>query len=310
MGYMASRRYRNLDNVTIRSSLAELIKWYKERMEKQKDLSYQVPAIENPDIQFLQENREMPTITWIGHSTFLIQLNGLNIITDPVWTKWLSTYKRLAPPGIPLNKMPPIDIVLISHSHYDHLSYTTIKRLPGNPMFLVPAGLGKWFLRKGLERTVEFEWWGTHKIKRTSFTFVPAQHWTRRTLLDTNRSHWGGWMIQSESEPSIYFAGDSGYFRGFSEIGNRFSIDYALMPIGAYEPEWFMKSQHVTPEEAVQAFIDTKAKYMVPMHYGAYRLADDTPREALDRLYAEWERQGLDSEILKVFLHGETENIR
>jgi L-ascorbate metabolism protein UlaG (beta-lactamase superfamily) len=183
--------------------------------------------------------------------------------------------------------------------------------LKGNPLFLVPQGLAAKFRRKGYRRVEEFTWWASKCVGKAEFHFVPAQHWTRRTLWDTNASHWGGWVICEKGAGekigrTVYFAGDSGYFRGFKEIGDRFAIDYALMPIGAYEPEWFMSMQHVTPEEAVQAFLDTGAKQFIPMHYGAFRLADDTPKEALDRLTAEWQRLELGEDRLKILVHGET----
>lgn len=299
------KRYENMDQVNTMNSLSDFLRWWKESSGKEKDLSWQVPVQQEPDISFLQQNRDISTLTWIGHSTFLLQMNGMNILTDPIWTKWLSGYKRLSPAGIPIDQMPLIDVVLISHSHYDHLSFSSIKKLPGAPQFLVPSGLGKTFLRKGYRRVAEFEWWGTHRLGKLICTFVPAQHWTKRTALDTNTSHWGGWVIEGLDGPSVYFAGDSGYFRGFKEIGKRFILDYALMPIGAYGPEWFMRTQHVTPEEGIQAFLDTGAKKMFPMHYGAYMLADDTPKEAVERLLAEWEKREINPRRLRMPKLGE-----
>ncbi|HEY4600937.1 MAG TPA: MBL fold metallo-hydrolase [Cerasibacillus sp.] len=307
---MKKKRFKNQDNIQVNNSWRDLLLWFKERMKKQKDMSFQVPLVDKPEITNLQTNRTEPTITWIGHCTFLIQLNGLNMITDPVWAKQLFTYKRLTQPGIPLADIPPIDVVLISHSHYDHLHQQTIYQLPGNPLFLVPAGLGKWFTKRGIEHVAEFSWWGSFRLKDLVFTFVPAQHWTKRTLFDTNTSHWGGWVIEGERVPSIYFVGDSGYFRGFAEIGERFKLDYALMPIGAYEPEWFMHRQHVSPEEAVQAFLDTRATYMIPTHYGAFMLADDTPEEALNRLFNEWERRNINKDKLYIPKLGQTLSLK
>jgi len=138
-----------------------------------------------------------------------------------------------------------------------------------------------------------------------TFSFVPAQHWTRRTLTDTNTSHWGGWIIEHK-EHSIYFVGDTGYFRGFQEIAKKFNIQTVLMPIGAYEPEWFMQVSHINPEDAVKAFLELKGKTFIPMHYGTYRLADDTGPEAMARLDAEWSRLQLDASQLKKMLIGET----
>lgn len=302
---MKRKYYENLDKNATTSSFKDLMRWQKERRGKRKDLSFQIPISEKVDIDFLTSNRSIPTITWIGHSTFLIQLNGLNIITDPVWAKQLGTYRRLTPAGIPIDKLPLIDIVLISHSHYDHLNYRSIKRLKGDPLFLVPSGLARIFKRKGYAKTLEFNWWDNHRFKGLNISFVPAQHWTKRTLTDTNRSHWGGWVIEDRAS-TIYFAGDSGYFSGFKQIGARYNIDYCLMPIGAYEPEWFMATQHVSPEDAIQAFLDTDSKTMIPMHYGAYMLADDTPKEALDRLHSEWQKRALENDRLHVLQIGET----
>ena len=302
---MKKTRYENTDKSAALATFKDLLQWRKERKGKQKDLSFKVPLVEKTEETFLQSNRTIPTITWIGHSTFLIQLNGLNILTDPVWANRLGTDKRLTPPGLPIGELPPIDIVLISHSHYDHLSYGSIKRLKGDPTFFVPIGLGSWFKRKGFNKTVEFNWWDEHQMSGLTIAFVPAQHWSKRTLTDTNHSHWGGWIIQ-DSNQTIYFAGDSGYFKGFRDIGEKYTIDYCLMPIGAYEPEWFMAAQHVSPEDAVKAFIDTRSKVMIPMHYGAYRLADDTPKEALDRLRAEWDKRKVDGKKLTVMKLGET----
>ena len=138
-------------------------------------------------------------------------------------------------------------------------------------------------------------------------TFVPAQHWTKRSISDTNTSHWGGWVLNDKiADRNIYFVGDTGYFRGFKEIGERFDLDIILMPIGAYEPEWFMRDSHINPEDAIKAFLELKGKTFIPMHYGTYRLADDTGLEALERLNKEWDRLKLTKEALTVLKLGET----
>lgn len=337
--------------------MAHFSRWRKERISKLrlKDYSFVVPHAK-PSLDYLHTNREAPSVTWIGHSTFLIQHSGLNIVTDPVWSGRMAFQKRLAPPGIPLKDMPPIDIVLVSHSHYDHLSITSLRRLAGNKQLLVPAGLRNKLRLKGFLRVQEFHWWESMTIDGLTFTFVPSQHWTRRTPWDMNRSHWGGWIIEPAAQsgrrkrsgqkpgvkiesdehssglaceagqqdrleagggrpvladnPTLYFAGDSGYFNGFKEIGSRFDIDVAMLPIGAYEPEWFMGPQHVTPEQALQAFVDTGASWFVPMHYGAFKLADDTPKEALDRLENGRQQQRIAAERLVILPHGETWRLR
>ncbi|MBP1992454.1 MBL fold metallo-hydrolase [Paenibacillus eucommiae] len=337
---MARKRYVNMNAAATINSLKDVRKWQKERKTKVKDLSFTVSQSEKKELEFLLNNREKTTITWIGHSTFLLQTAGLNIVTDPVWASRMGFARRLTEPGLAIRELPEIDVILLSHGHYDHLHYSSLRALPGRPQLLVPEGLGGTIKRKGFAAVRELPWWGSMEIGGAAFHFVPAQHWTRRTLWDTNTSHWGGWVIQgvegaaatnvgvagharydstgrtgddgdladgNGSTNTIYFAGDSGYFEGFKQIGERFGkLHYVLMPIGAYEPEWFMSMQHVTPEEAVQAFMDVKGEVFIPMHYGAFRLADDTADEALQRLYLEWKRIGLEESRLQSLLLGET----
>lgn len=306
---MVRKSYRNIDPSATTSTFKDVMRWQKERRGKVKDLSFRIGQADQKQQALLKNNKSELTITWIGHSTFLLQIAGLTIVTDPVWAKRMGFERRIEEPGLSLDEIPAVDIILLSHAHYDHLHVGSLKKLKGSPVVLVPEGLGSQMRRIMKDREVyELPWWGHTKIDFVEFHFVPAQHWTKRTLTDTNTSHWGGWVIKSSAvNETIYFAGDSGYFTGFSDIGNKFpDITYALMPIGAYEPEWFMGTQHVTPEEAIQAFIDVKAKIFIPMHYGAFRLADDTTKEALDRLLIEWERRALDSSCLRVLKHGET----
>lgn len=312
---MSRKRYSNLDSAATTATLKDILRWQKERRGKRKDLSFRIGQADNKQQALLNSNHHELTITWIGHSTFLLQIAGLTIVTDPVWAYRMGFSRRLEEPGLSLDEMPPVDVVLLSHSHYDHFHVTSLRKLKGSPTILVPEGLGQ-IISKLMKRNEVYElpWWDHMSIDSVDFHFVPAQHWTKRTLTDTNTSHWGGWVIQQNSltaggheAHSIYFAGDSGYFHGFRDIGERFpGITYALMPIGAYEPEWFMGMQHVTPEEAIQAFIDVRAEIFIPMHYGAFRLADDTTEEALNRLLAEWKRRELNSSRLRLLKHGET----
>jgi L-ascorbate metabolism protein UlaG (beta-lactamase superfamily) len=299
------KKYTNLDDIENKKSIADMLRWRKERKNKIKDLTIQIPHAENKQIQEIQKNRTKTSFTWIGHSTFLIQMNGLNILTDPVWGKRMGFSKRLTEPGLLIEELPDIDIVVISHGHYDHLEFPTLKKVKGNPTYYVPVGLQSLFHKKGYHKVVEANWWDRFEHSGVTIHFVPAQHWTRRTAFDMNTSHWGGWIFQSSNE-TFYFVGDTGYFRGFQEIGKRFEIDTVFMPIGAYEPEWFMKISHINPEDAVKAFMELGAKTFVPMHYGAYRLADDTGPEALERLYKEWERLNLPEKKLLVLKIGET----
>lgn len=309
---MPKTRYHNVDNVSTDKSLKEFRQWREERRRKKKDYSYVVPNTP-PRLSYLSENRLESTITWIGHSTFFLQYEGMNIITDPIWARRLGFEKRLGQPGIPLSEVPPIDLILISHSHYDHLHIASIRKLyRAGTTLVVPVGLKRKMLRKGFHNCVEMEWWQEIKLGKIKLSFVPTQHWTRRTPWDTNTSHWGGYILEpadsgkQKSSPNLYFAGDSGYFPGFKEIGGRYKIDIALMPIGAYEPEWFMTSQHVNPEEAIQAFLDVGAETMIPMHYGTFRLADDTAREALDRMENARVKHAISEERIRTLGYGET----
>ncbi|MBM7567290.1 L-ascorbate metabolism protein UlaG (beta-lactamase superfamily) [Paenibacillus sacheonensis] len=301
-------RYSNSNPTAVPKTFREVRQWRRSRggKMKAKDYSFRIPVVE-PDLVFLHGNTSDPTLTWVGHSTFFIQLGGLNIITDPIWAEKLAFHRRLSAPGINIADVPPIDVILISHSHYDHLNIASLKQLTGSKMLIVPVGLADKLRRKGFSSIIELDWWQSAVVRGVTFNFVPAQHWTRRTLVDTNSSRWGGFVVESKDAPTVYFAGDSGYFEGFKEVGSRFAnIDVALMPIGAYDPEWFMSAQHVTPEEALQAFRDTGARHFVPMHYGSYKLADDTPREALDRLEAEMRRLQLTDDTVRIMPHGET----
>ncbi|MFF2019863.1 MBL fold metallo-hydrolase [Paenibacillus sp. NPDC058177] len=313
-------RYNNIDNVSTDKKLKEFRQWREERRRKIKDYSYVVPNVP-PRLSYLAENRLETSITWIGHSTFFIQYEGMNIITDPIWARRLGFEKRLGEPGMSLQDVPPIDMILISHSHYDHLHIASIRKLYGvGTTIVVPVGLKRKMVRKGFRSCVEMHWWQELTIGNIKLSFVPTQHWTRRTPFDTNTSHWGGFILEPaqpekhpseggtrrELPPNLYFAGDSGYFPGFKEIGRRFKIHIALMPIGAYEPEWFMTSQHVNPEEAMQAFLDVGAETMIPMHYGTFRLADDTAREALDRMEEARKGHGISQERVRVLSYGET----
>ncbi|MGM8214567.1 MBL fold metallo-hydrolase [Bacillaceae bacterium W0354] len=299
------QRYSNIEHVKNVKSFADLLRWQRERKQNKKDLSILIEQASHKEIDELNSNRTDTSITWIGHATFLIQMNGLNMITDPVWAKRMGFQKRLTEPGIALNELPDIDVVLISHGHYVHLHFPSIKRLKGDPIFYVPVGLARAFKKRGYKKVIEGNWYDSFEYANMRFTFVPAQHWTRRTLTDTNTSLWGGWIIENKDQ-SIYFVGDTGYFSEFKEIADRFNIETVIMPIGAYEPEWFMKENHINPEDAVKAFLELKGTTFIPMHYGTYHLADDTGPEAISRLEKEWKRLNLDPSQLKKLLIGET----
>ncbi len=294
-------RYSNLETGNRVKTLSNFLRWRYERMRKRKNNASASPKVPAHKTDLLQTSFEGLELTWIGHSTFLIRLGSAVIVTDPVWSLFVGFEKRMSDPGVSLSALPKIDYVLISHNHYDHLSFPSIKRLKGDPACFIPKGLSPLFGRKGITRHREFAWWDQIETDEFHFVFVPAQHWSRRTLWDRNRSLWGGWIVKDKrTGTTVYFAGDTAYFNHFRTIGRLIDIDAALMPIGAYEPEWYMTVYHMTPEQAIRGFLDTGSRVMIPMHFGAYRIADDTQEEALDRLLKEWERQGLDPARLKL----------
>ena len=247
---------------------------------------------------------EPARLTWLGHASFLVQLDGVSLLVDPALTPSLfGGIDRQVPPGVPIEKLPPIDAVLVSHSHYDHLDLPTIERV-GAP---VVAGLGleRFFRDRHLFAT-ELGWWSSTTVRGVRITFVPSHHWSRRGLFDTNRTLWGGFVIEG-SRATLYHSGDTAFFEGFREIGARFPrIDAALLPIGAYDPAWFMESMHMNPEQAVRALGELGARTLVAMHWGTFVLADEPLDEPPRRLEAERRRLGLDPARVRVLAVGET----
>ena len=226
-----------------------------------------------------------PVITWIGHASFLIQIGGMNILTDPIFGNTSALYPRIFEPGIALGKMPHIDYVLISHNHRDHMDRDSLLFL-GNKhkktYFLVPEGDKAWFDRRGFGYTKEHTWWEQttfslkyDESKEIRFTFLPALHWSQRGLFDKNRSLWGSWMIECNGK-KIYFAGDTSYWSHFKEISDEFgTVDTALLPIGPCEPRKWVKHSHLDADEAGKAFLDLKATHFVPMHWGTFPIGLD-----------------------------------
>jgi L-ascorbate metabolism protein UlaG (beta-lactamase superfamily) len=234
------------------------------------------------------------SLTWVGHATYVVRLGSLTVLTDPVWSRRIpGTRPRLTPVGLPWESLPRVDAVVISHNHYDHLDAPTIRRLPRDTPILVPAGLGRWFRRRGFHTVVERDWWESHQLGRVRFDFVPAHHWSRRGLSDTCRTLWGGWVLTASDGPRIYFAGDTGYGHFFGQIGSRYRrIDLALMPVGAYEPAWFMRPVHLDPEEAVRACDDLGAARMSTMHWGTFLLSGEPVTEPPERAAKAWAAAG------------------
>ncbi|MFF4969573.1 MBL fold metallo-hydrolase [Streptomyces sp. NPDC001037] len=239
-------------------------------------------------------------VTWAGHASWIVRAGGLTVLTDPVWSRRiLGTPARITPVGVPWESLPGVDAVVISHNHYDHLDAPTLSRLPRDTPVFVPAGLGRWFLRRRFTRVTELDWWEGAELSGVRFDFVPAHHWSKRTLTDTCHSLWGGWVLTAPDGGRLYFAGDTGYGHWFARIGRRYpGIDLALMPIGAYDPRWWLSDVHCDPEEAVRATLDLGARRMAPMHWGTFVLSAEPVLEPLTRVRAAWEKAGLEREDL------------
>lgn len=226
-------------------------------------------------------------ITWIGHASFLIQFTDLNVLVDPNFANWLFLLKRIKRSGLRIQDLPPIDLVLLTHAHFDHFHKPTLRRLPHPRIGVMPWGVGDLAHDLGFSRVIELEWWETFSHGGWNVTLTPGKHWGARTLHDHHRGY-GGFVLENQGR-RIYHAGDSAYFEGFREIGERLAPEIALLPIGAYHPESF-RHVHMGPDEAVRAFHDLRAQKLIPMHYGTFKLSFedlDEPPRWLSRLAAE-----------------------
>jgi N-acyl-phosphatidylethanolamine-hydrolysing phospholipase D len=275
--------------------------------------SAELPRVAN-DGAALRANAAEPTITWVGHATLLIQLDGVNVLTDPQWSERASPVgfagpRRVTPPGLAFDDLPPIHVVLISHDHFDHLDVATVRRLAAvhHPRFYVPLGLKAWFADLGIADVVELDWWESRVERGLTLTCVPVQHWASRSAFELNRRLWSGWTLAGGARRA-FFGGDTGYYAPyFQQIGARLGpFDLAVISIGAYEPPAIMRQTHTTPEESLKIFADVRARSFVAMHWGTFDLAEEPLDEPPRRLLAEAHRLDLDPARIWVLKHGET----
>ena len=282
----------------------DFLKWRRERVKPPK--TFHVPRAE-PPARVPEAPARGVRATWVGHSSVLLQVDGRTYLTDPVWSERVGgVVRRRTPPGVPWDALPRIDALLLSHNHYDHLDTGTLARFPKDTPAFAPTGVGAWLRRRGWTRVVERSWWESWELAGHRVTCVPAQHFSGRTPWDRDRTLWCGWVVQGSEGSSAWFAGDTGYFRGFRDVGAAFpGLDLALIPAGAYEPRWFMGPVHVAPDEAGQAFVDSGAKAMLPIHWGAFQLADEPLDAPPGALRDWWKDHGLDASRLLLPALGE-----
>ena len=297
-------------------------KWQWERLTqglpKPPANGYHFPIVQS-DARWLQANKEVSTATWIGHATVLVQMRGVNILTDPIWSERASPFnfmgpQRKVPPALSYAQLPHIDVVIISHNHYDHLDKETVLKLNeqqgGAPLFLVPLGIKKWMADIGITNVQELGWWDKTDVRGLAFNFVPVQHWSARSLNDRFQTLWGGWAVTTTDNAkmplSFFFAGDTGYSRDFEDIGKRFApFDLALLPIGAYAPRWFMKAQHVDPGEAVKIHQNVQARRSIGIHWGTFELTDESLDEPPKALEQELKKANIPAADFVALKHGE-----
>jgi N-acyl-phosphatidylethanolamine-hydrolysing phospholipase D len=286
--------YKNNYTLEVNKSFGDFLRWQWESWRMDKEPSSPAPSVA-ADLPLIKAPT-LPTVTWIGHATALVQASGFNVLVDPIFSERASPVqlfgpKRAQPPGVAMADLPDIDVVLISHNHYDHLDRNSVAQLNEKAqaagkttLFLVPLGLKAWFKGIGIDSVVELDWWQHHSMNGVEFHLTPVQHWSARSVNDRSVTLWGGWAVLG-TDFHWYYAGDTGYSRDFADTAKMFAprqtealgggFDLALVPIGAYEPRWFMSQQHVNPMESVRIHQDVGAKRSIGVHWGTFALTDE-----------------------------------
>ena len=315
--------------------LGDLIKW---KIDASRNSLPRPPATLTPrvapDLAFVHNNARagtmmQPAITWIGHATMLAQFAGLNLITDPVFSDRVSPLsfvgpKRALAPGLSIAELPRIDVVVISHNHYDHLDDASVRALNaqagGPPLFVVPLGIKAWMADPAITNVVELDWWQSHVVPSpigpVEVVLTPVQHWSGRGLNDQLKTLWGGYAVFAP-DLHLFFTGDTAYSKDFVDIRERFKarqsdaggFDIALIAVGAYEPRWFMTEQHVNPAEAVQIHMDVNAKRSVGIHWGTFELTDESLDEPPKHLAEARRAKNIADDAFTVMAVGETRKI-
>ena len=242
-------------------------------------------------------------VTFIGHASFFVQIGGRSVLIDPNFARWLFVLKRLRRPGLRVRDLPPIDLVLVSHAHFDHLHrpslravvHQTLREHGTAPAIIVPSHVSDLVSDLGFSEIIELDWWNNSRQGNLAITHVPSRHWGARILKDSHRGY-GGFVLKA-GKHSVYHAGDTAYFAGFREIGRRLSPELALLPIGAYNPPAF-RNVHTNPADATRAFLDLNARWMVPMHYGTFRLSHEPMDEPLQLLEKEARAAGISDRVV------------
>ena len=310
--------FRNLDT-EVRIG-GDVWRWRRERraagLPRQPEGGYDAFARRwsvKPDFAVEPAHQARPAVWWLGHATVLLRINGRYLITDPHLNHRASPLPMLGPVRkVPspasVRELPPIDAVLISHNHYDHLDITTVRQLlraNAGVRFYVPLGLAEWVRAQGAKQVQELDWWDRRDDTDFEIHCVPAQHWSARGLFDRNRTLWSGWMVRAGAF-SFYFSGDTGYTPYLADIADRLGAPtLAALPVGAYEPRWFMRGQHVNPMEAVQLHRELAIRQSLAVHWGTFELADDSLDEPLQALKQSLHEQDVGEDEFWVFKQGE-----
>ncbi|MCQ8896121.1 MBL fold metallo-hydrolase [Limnobacter humi] len=311
----------NSDGTRIAKSMDDVLRWYRERFGKtlppppgQYRSSYADFKV-HPFSKTDWESAGRLSATWLGHATVLLKINDFTVLTDPHFSprafpiQWAGPAKRKIESPITVEQLPPIRVVVISHNHYDHLDKNTIvqlARLQPDTVFMVPLGVERTLADWGIENTVALDWWDSAEVDGVPITLVPAHHWSTRTWSDRNETLWGGWVVQ---HPALrfYFSGDTGYSKDFAEIGKRLGpFDFSAIAVGAYEPRWFMKEQHINPEEAVKVHREVKSSRSLGVHWGTFELTDEALDQPLGDVDQAARRAGLKEGEFVMLEHGQT----